>query len=117
MWVFMNDSFLSIVESEDKNKLSIKSRIPGDLEAFFGKKIKDQKIIESEDTDYRYRVFADRKLVSDILKEKVQSINYTNFKNSVVDKTKHDAYFNVWQVMNDVQDKLFNRLPWWINYR
>lgn len=39
----------------------------------------------------------------------VDAINYTNFKNSVSDQARHDAYLECWIAMNELQRRKTRR--------
>ena len=78
MWVFLNNSFLSIVENRNnKDELLVRSRIKGDIEKVFP----DSDVFEMESSDYKYRSFIKKTDVSSKLKNIVEDINYDNFKN------------------------------------
>lgn len=98
MWVFLNDSFLSIVAHRTKpDKLLVRARIKGDIEAAFpGAKVK-----VTPDADYRYRAEVLRSEVARVLVERVESIRYDNFKATVRDEHRHAAYLRVWSAMAD----------------
>ena len=54
MWVFLNNSFLSIVENRNnKDELLVRSRIKGDIEKVFP----DSDVFEMESSDYKYRSY------------------------------------------------------------
>jgi len=96
MWVLMNDSFLSIVAHTDKpGHLLVRSRIKGDIE----RAIPDAEVYEIESADYRYRADVERRVVGEALGQAVESIAYHNFKSSVKDPARHDAYMKVWTVL------------------
>ena len=102
MWIFLNNSFLSIVQHRNNSDLLlVRGRIGGDIEAVFP----SAKVIESRNADYRYRAEVTRHEVTSALIREVQSITYDNFKNSVQDDLRHDAYMRVWSVMRGTQTK------------
>jgi hypothetical protein len=93
MWICLNDSFLSIVSDRNTpNLLLVRSRRSGDIEAVFP----DAKVIENLGTDYKYRASIDRKKVAAAIADRAMHIDYSNFKNSVDDQERHDAYLNIW---------------------
>jgi hypothetical protein len=117
MWVFMNDSFLSIVEDKkDKNQLVVRARIYGDIEAFIEEYNEYYTVLETDDSDYRFRAFVPREVVAQKMYDRINSIDYLNFKNSC-GMSRKQWYTRVWSVMFDVQEKIFGRSNWWINYR
>ena len=102
MWVFLNNSFLSIVENRNnKDELLVRSRIKGDIEKVFP----DSDVFEIENADYKYRSYIKKTDVSSKLKNLVEEINYDNFKNSISpDKSeRYKSYLNVWTELRKLQ--------------
>lgn len=96
MWIFLNDSFLSIVRHHDQpDMLLVRARVPGDIEAVFP----EAEILEGVGTDYRYRSVLSQDVVADALTSRLKASQYTNFKASVRDQVRHDAYMRVWETM------------------
>ena len=100
MWIFLNDSFLSIVaHRHEPDMLLVRARREGDIEAVF-----PGAFVEINDNaDYRYRTVIPRPEVASVLADCVQKVNYDNFKNSIRDHDRHDNYFDVWGTMNNFQ--------------
>lgn len=108
MWVMLNNSFLSIVDPEADyhgkggpvgDKLLVRARLAGDIEAVFpGAAVK-----ETPERDYRFRAMIDRGEVAEAMAQKVRGIHYSNFKGSVKDHARHDAYADVWGIMYRLQ--------------
>lgn len=97
MWWFANDSFLSIVQkTDDKDKLTVRARVKGDIEAVFP----DAKVVEGAGTDYRFRAKIPRAQVAKAMFDRVMALDYSNFKSSVIDPKRHDVYMQVWDIMN-----------------
>lgn len=102
MWIFMNDSFLSIVSDQEKpGNLLVRARIKGDIERVFT----EAKVSHTPDFDYYYRASLPGKEVAGRMAELITSIDYSNFKNSVKDHSRHNAYFDVWDVMREEGDR------------
>lgn len=109
MWVMLNKSFLSIVDPDADyhgrggpvgEKLLVRARLPGDIEAVFhGAAVK-----ETPERDYRFRSLIDRAEVARAMAAEVQGIHYSNFKGSVKDHDRHDAYADVWGIMYRLQN-------------
>lgn len=102
MWVFLNNSFLSIVENRNnKEELLVRSRVRGDIDKIFP----DSNIFEMENSDYKYRSYIKKIEVSEKIKEIVTNINYDNFKNSISksEDQRHSSYLNVWNEMRKLQ--------------
>lgn len=101
MWIFLNDAFLSIVADRNSERLLVRARLKGDIERTFP----GSTVVEDAGTDYRFRTWLDRKTVTDVLHNKVEEINYPNFKGSVRDDTRHTTYMDVWNVMHKAQER------------
>jgi hypothetical protein len=100
MWICLNNSFLSIVsDNKNPNLLLVRARKKGDIEAVFPNTI----VNENVGTDYKYRSSIDRRTVAYVLADLALNIDYGNFKNSVVDPDRHDAYFDIWATMYGFQ--------------
>ena len=103
MWVFLKDSFLSIVADRGhKDRLLVRARIKGDLERAFP----HAKVLALKNSDYRYRAFVDRAEVARVIAAYVEAIDYPNFKDEVQRASggaRHHVYFDVWSVMRDYQ--------------
>ena len=100
MWMFTSKSFISVVQKPgDTDLLTVRARIKGDIENLFP----DAKIETNKGTDYKYRAKVPREVVAKALHDQVMSLNYSNFKNTVKDKKRHDAYMDVWSAMYPLQ--------------
>jgi len=100
MWVFMSDSFLSIVAHErEPEMLLVRARCEGDIARVF------PGVTESVDrhADYLYRAVIPRERVAQRLGEMASAISYPNFKNTVSDPERHDAYMDIWSTMYRLQ--------------
>lgn len=96
MWVILNDSFLSIVAHPTrKHLLLVRARKEEDLRAVFPYAT----IQATPDRDYQFRALASRKDVQRMLACEVKRINYPNFKDSVTDLERHDAYSAIWSTI------------------
>jgi len=97
MWLFLSDSFLSIVDKGDPSgaTLLVRCRRRGDIEAVFP----DADVVEHAGTDYRYRARIDREQVAAAIADQVRGIQYPNFKGAVKELERHDAYMETWQAM------------------
>lgn len=100
MWIFLKNSFLSIVQKpDDIDTLTVRARIRGDIEAAFP----EANVSEGEGTDYRFRARIPRELVAKAMHEQVMTLTASNFKASVTERERHNAYMGVWSVMYDFQ--------------
>lgn len=103
MWIFLNDSFLSIVAHRDQpGKFLVRARFPGDIE----RAIPGARVVEGAGTDYRFRAVCKIAEVGHALTSALWGIDYPNFKSSVKAKGRHDCYMAVWDVMKEFQDEL-----------
>lgn len=102
MWIFLSDSFLSIVDKGDVSgqTLLVRGRRRGDIESVFP----GAAVVENAGTDYRYRARIDRERVAQAMSEQVRGVRYSNFKATVADDDRHSAYMSVWQAMVRLQD-------------
>lgn len=99
----MNNSFVSAVQDRNNpDQLCVRARIKGDLETLFGT---DTPVLETHDSDYRFRAFMPKSVVADVVAKNIQNIEYDNFKNSVTDHDRHDAYLDVWTAMYRYQHR------------
>lgn len=93
MWICTNVGFVSVVQSDkDPMTFKVRARRRKHLETLFP----NHTIQETENTDYKYRVFVDRVEMANTLKEWVMDIDYGNFKNSVEDDDLHHLYEKFW---------------------
>lgn len=96
MWIFFNDSMLSIVKKEDDvGTLTVRARAKGDIECVFP----NAEVVEDAGTDYFYRAKVARDEVAKALFDRTMDLNYGNFKSSVEEGARHEAYFKVWRAM------------------
>lgn len=99
MWVFLNNAFFSIVEpginGSTSPKLLVRARFSGDIEKAFP----NEKVTHTPHRDYAYRALINRETVADVISRSIREIDYNNFKDSVADDWRHDAYADVWYVM------------------
>lgn len=102
MWIFLNSAFLSIVDKGGNGStLLVRARHEGDIERVF-----PQAAVErTPQHDYRFRARIDREVVAMALAEAVKGIRYSNFKDSVGERSRHDAYMDVWSAMYRYQQR------------
>jgi hypothetical protein len=103
IWLCLSNSFLSIVAHyDDPNKLLVRARVKGHIEAVFP----DAKVYQRKGSDYLYRADIPREVVAKVIGERLTDIDYSNFKNSVKNRALHDAYAGFWTIMYGLQSKL-----------
>ncbi len=102
MWIFLPDSFLSIVDKGDPSgkTLLVRARKAGDIERVFP----DAEVQVGGGTDYRYRARIDREAVALAMADAVRSIDWPNFKSQVTEADRHDAYMGCWESMYSYQN-------------
>ncbi len=101
MWIFLPNSFLSIVQKpDDTDTLTVRGRTQGDIESVFA----DAVVQTGQGTDYKYRAKVPRTQVAKVLHDQVMSLHYGNFKSTVKNNKRHDAYMRVWSAMYANQD-------------
>jgi hypothetical protein len=61
------------------------------------------KVYQREGSDYLYRADLPRQLVADAIAQRLEDIDYSNFKNSVKNRQLHDAYAGFWTIMYRLQ--------------
>jgi hypothetical protein len=96
MWIMLNDSFLSIVCLPKRPKLRlVRARRDGDIERVFP----GVDVFSIPGRDYQFRAYVPTKRVKRALAAEVDRIDYPNFKDSVSEHDRHDAYSEVWVTM------------------
>ena len=106
MWVLLNDAFLSIVAHPERSKLLVvRARLEQDIRNVFP----DARIVALPNRDYQFRCTVKRAAVQRAMVREVARIDYTNFKDSVPDRQRHDLYLQVWTVMSRLARRTFSR--------
>jgi len=117
MWIFMNDSFVSIVKyTEDgvgarpipayggkDQLLLVRARRRACLTALFPKW--KRFIQRTPKADYLYRIVLLASDVYPVVLNRIAGIDYNNFKGSVANKRRHDVYMKVWQAHNTLDER------------
>jgi hypothetical protein len=100
MWLFTSKSFISIVQKPgDTDLLTVRARIKGDIENMFP----DAKVEANKGTDYKYRAKVPREVVAKVVADQVMGLGYSNFKSTVKQNKRHEAYMDVWSAMHEAQ--------------
>lgn len=96
MWIFMSDAMLSIVtDPKYPDNLTVRARARGDIERVFPK----ARVHHTPMRDYAYRAFVPRRIVAAALSKRIHDIDTPNFKDSVKENDRHDAYASCWSAM------------------
>lgn len=105
MWIFLSDSFLSIVEDttsdSDPGDLLVRARVRGDIESVFPSAI----VREGEGWDYPFRATIPRAEVVSAIAARIESIDYPSFKDSVSDPLRQDMCSEVWELTRRFQER------------
>jgi hypothetical protein len=112
MWICLNNAFLSIVAptpgspAATNDELVVRGRCKGDIEAVFP----NASVTHTPRRDYAFRTSIAREAVANAVAAQVSAIGYGNFKDSVADDDRHDAYFDIWMTMKLFQHaRSYNR--------
>jgi len=101
MWIFLSESFLSIVDKGDDigKTLLVRARRKGEIERVFP----SAEVAEGVGTDYQFRARIGREEVALRIADEVRNTTYQNFKSTVKERSRHDAYMGVWGEMYGYQ--------------
>jgi len=109
MWLFLSNAFLSIViDKTDPDKLLVRARAAGDIQRVFGKRTK---VIRTPRADYGWRAYVSRDRVKQAMVKEIDQITYPNFKDSVPEDDRHNAYARCWNALYDFQRQRLYPLP------
>ena len=110
MWIYTTDGAYSVVRKDWG--LMVRSRVKGDLEKLFPKKI-HHRIILTPDADYLYRILVSRDAFEEAMIKAMRRIDYFNFKDTVHKKDKRRVayYTRIWAIMYQMQDAFRPWLP------
>lgn len=104
MWIYLNNSFLSIVKPQGSHPgvLLVRSRVRQDIENLFP----DAEIVSTPTRDYPFRALVAVEQVKAVITNRILSIDYDNFKASVQDDDRHDIYSRVWSATRGLSVRL-----------
>jgi hypothetical protein len=116
MWCYTRYGFYSVVQKPGDQDLTIRSRVRADLERLKLHYLpKLSEIVETNDSDYKFRAKATHAAFADALYHIAQDIDYPNFKDTVAQQQGSDrakVYTSVWAStmrLTDLHDKLSNK--------
>lgn len=107
MWIFLSDSFLSVVADRanpDGPRLLVRARRAGHIENVFPQ----AKVEQTPNADYAFRAWVPRDDVAKAVAAEVLNLDYSNFKNSIEEPQYHDACLDAWFAMNNYQ-RIFSK--------
>lgn len=100
MWIFLRDSFLSIVQHEDEPKLlQVRARIRGDIERVFP----EAYVAEDHRSDYRFTTAISRERVAHVIANKLTHIDYTVLNDAIQEDDRVLAYDRAYAALLDEQ--------------
>lgn len=104
MWVITKIGFFSLTNHRDQpENMMVRGRVRSDMErlvAMLPKQHVHSDIIDTSDSDYRYRIIADRRAVGDLIGNLAAEMDYIGFKDNIKEtsgETRADIYFGVWE--------------------
>lgn len=110
MWLMTDRGFYSVVDKGDREGyLCVRGRVSADIEALFElDSLKDYAggIIETDDSDYRFRVYVRREDWVKAAADMAEKIDYSNFKSAVGRDQGPDrahVYMEVWSALYELQ--------------
>lgn len=93
MWVCFNDAFISVVQDRNQpDRVCVRARRSKHLQLLFP----DSEVILTPQADYTCRVFVSKRMFCNLLRSRIATMDYTNFKNSVADHSLHELYSDFW---------------------
>ena len=109
MWLMTQYGFFSVArQGEDSALYLVRARVRNDLENLRRLAQLDSEIIESEDADYRYRIFISGDELETVMSVLAQTVDYENFKQRIEElpdqKQKSRAYHQVWALLRDLPE-------------
>ena len=124
MWLFTKYGFFSTVcarqgdgsqgQRVDPGRIMIRGRRREhleDLQGRFTDSLSDCEILETPGTDYRYRMFVQKSVWSEVLVALSEEMDYDNFKSKVAahqgseGASYEHALHDVWSIMHELQSR------------
>lgn len=107
-WIASRFGWLSIVRKGAPGEWQVRARLKQDLQNVMeAAKLEGQKVIETIDGDYRFRLIVRKDELHRVFEALEVSIDYPNFKNAVAKvrgQERHlHAYHTVWSLMSKLQ--------------
>ena len=120
MWIFTKYGFLSVVNARkgfgepgqpvDPERLMIRSRSRSHLERLQKRfsRLKDHAILSFALSDYPFRIFVEKSVWAEVMKELAVELSYDNFKTAVAKEPNSSVYENclhdVWAIMRRLEN-------------
>lgn len=80
---------------QGESKYAVRSSNPEAIANFTNKTV-----IETPEADYQYRVYLTREEFDSFLEQQTNTVDYSNFKNSIEDDNVHKLVYEVWLSRN-----------------
>lgn len=107
MWIMTTDGFYSVVQKPGERDLTVRARVPKDLENLRMNYLPSLKDIRKDvGTDYRYRAEVSHEDFAATARKTVLDINYSNFKNSITKiqgSKRAKTYGKVWEALLEIE--------------
>lgn len=119
MWIFTKYGFYSVVcarigngwdKQVDTNRLMVRARLKQHLDNLILRfpVLKSCELIETPHNDYRFRLFVEKTVWSEIAEQLAEELDYDNFKDKVKqhlgDKKYEKCLGRVWSIMYEFQE-------------
>jgi hypothetical protein len=117
MWIITKIGFFSIIQKSwniSTGTLTIRARVRSDLEGLKAYLTDMSDIVESNDSDYKFRVVAKRGAVEAAMAALIADIGYSNFKSEVaatVGYARAAVYSDVWHDLYRLQNGQYEEQP------
>ena len=117
MWIITKIGFFSIIQQPwniSTGTLTIRARVRSDLEGLKAYLTDMSDIVESQDSDYRFRSVAERGAVEAAMAALIADIGYSNFKSEVaatVGYARAAVYSDVWHDLYRLQNGQYEEQP------
>jgi uncharacterized protein YbgA (DUF1722 family) len=111
VWIYSSIGFFSLTNHRDRpDTVMVRGRVRSDMERFLQalpEAARQSEIIETHDTDYRYRILADRQATGDVVGKLAANMDYIGFKDTVADKygnLRKGIYMSIWELTHELQE-------------
>lgn len=120
MWIASTLGFFSIVKKGHPGEWQVRARTRRDIENLANAinhkpLLGDQRIIETGNSDYRFRIVVDWRGKQNVMKALEDTIDYSNFKSKIAmvedQRGKLSAYHDIWVIMERFQPRK-HKLGW-----
>jgi hypothetical protein len=107
MWLLTKTGFFSAVRDLDtRDSMIIRARDPDDMKNLVEQYVPGTEIIETLDSDYRYRIRLDKSTWIRLAAELAEDVDYNNFKNHIKEVQGVERamlYSEIWEILYSLQ--------------